>query len=86
MVEPQGMRSRGPETTGAGRGQLKQGSAAGEEAGGPNGRMTTKQFARRVGVTPHTVYTWIREGRIHPWKIAGRWRYGPVHLLELVRR
>lgn len=48
--------------------------------------MSTKEFARYVGVSPRTVYRWIQEQKIHPLRRGGQWLFGQREVDEVLHR
>ena len=50
------------------------------------GAMNVNEFARYVGVSPRTVYRWIRTQQVHPLRRGGQWVFGESEVAEVLRR
>mgnify|MGYP001557849527 FL=1 len=45
------------------------------------------EVARRLGVSPRTVYHYLRDGKLKGTKLAGKtWRINPADLREFVKQ
>lgn len=49
--------------------------------------MDTETFAKRIGVEPETVRTWVREGKLDPygWTVGGHLRFSEAQVALALR-